>query len=473
MNARVIDPRQPPHNSEAERQLLGGLMMANDVAAVISEQLAPEHFHIAEHRRIYAEITRLAGEGRPANPVTLKGAFAADEKIAGDAPIRYIMGLAADPAARYVIEDYARTIVDLATRRALIGIGEEIMSSAYTAPLHESADDMAATAEQSLMSLRSGTGQETLSGAPDAVVARLSAQMRARMDGKGVPIPKTGLSDFDRDLSFERGDLTVLAGRPAMGKTQVQVAFARRMARKGFNVELFSFEVRAEQIMARLIAAEMAMSHNPLAYGAIYRGELNSEEFAAYERFAEAVSRLPVTIHDRAGQTAAQIEATLRARKAQLERQGKSLDIAFIDHLGLMRMGARYGGNRNMEIGEVTATLKQAARRLDCTILLLSQLNRAVETRDNKRPILADLRESGNIEQDADNVLFLYRPAYYDEKDPKFLAGDPDFMDMAEARKHDLELIIAKNRIGPTRTHTVFLNIAHNDLAEKTDRSRA
>lgn len=471
MNARVIDPRQPPHNAEAERQLLGGLMMANDVAAVISEQLSPEQFHIGEHRRIYAEIVRLAGEGRSANPVTLKGAFAADEKIAGDAPIRYIMGLAADPAVRHAMEDYAQMIADLATRRALIGIGEEIMSSAYAAPLHESADDMAASAEQALMSLRSGSGQEALSGAPEAVVTRLSEQMRARMEGKGNPIPRTGLSDFDRDLSFERGDLVILAGRPAMGKTQVQVSFARRMARAGFNVELFSFEVRAEQIMARLIAAEMAMSHHPLTYRAIYRGEVSPEEFAAYERFSAAAARLPITIHDRAGQTAAQIEATLRARKAQLERQGKRLDVAFIDHLGLMRMGARYGGNRNMEIGEVTATLKQAARRLGCTIVLLSQLNRAVETRDNKRPILADLRESGNIEQDADSVLFLYRPAYYDEQNPKYQQGDPDFVEMAEARKHDLELIIAKNRIGPTRTHTVFLNIAMNDLAEKADRS--
>lgn len=471
MTARVVDPRQPPHNIEAEQQLLGGLMMDNAMVPTVAETLVPDQFYIAEHRRIFAETVRLVSQGRPANPVSLKGAFTPGEKIAGDEPVRYILGLAANPASRMALEDYSRLIADMAARRALVAIGDDMMSVAYSAPADTTADDIAADAEQALMSLRSGARQAAESGAPDAVVSRLTGQMRARMEGKGNPIPRTGLSDFDRDLSFERGDLVILAGRPAMGKTQVQVSFARRMARSGFNIELFSFEVRAEQIMARLIAAEMAMSHHPLTYRAIYRGEVSPEEFAAYERFSAAAARLPITIHDRAGQTAAQIEATLRARKAQLERQGKRLDIAFIDHLGLMRMGARYGGNRNMEIGEVTATLKQAARRLDCTIVLLSQLNRAVETRDNKRPILADLRESGNIEQDADSVLFLYRPAYYDEQSPKYQQGDPDFVEMAEARKHDLELIIAKNRIGPTRTHTVFLNIAMNDLAEKADRS--
>ena len=287
----------------------------------------------------------------------------------------------------------------------------------------------------------------------------------------GDDIIKTGLRDLDeRTGGMARGSLVVLAGRPGMGKTTVAVAIGRNAARLGHGVAFFSLEMPNRQIMPRLIADAM-FDGDRLSVHRIAKAQFTPLEFDSLVDAVRAMEPLPFLIDDSPHATAGGILAKCQAAKKRLERTGKTLDLVVIDYLKFIHATDRYAGQRHYEVGEITASLKQLARRLNAVVLLCAQLNRQVEQRQDRRPQLSDLRESGDIEADADIVLLLFREAYYLAQDPG-IRTDADKMRRLEDVQHRVEFIVAKNRTGPTDTIPTFINLefsAVRDLARQGD----
>lgn len=465
----IIRIEDLPNNIEAEQQLIGAVLVDNLVLAQVADMVSAEDFSTACHIEMWKVICQQLENDQSANPVTLKAALSF-ETVGELTATKYMLACAANPATQMVCRDYARLIADLAARRKLITEMLETLKLAQSS-----------SPEFTTSSLIDKLGSQIFNipvprddGADDSnetVIAELEQRIVDRRDGKAPAVPVTKLTDLDRVLTgLHPGRLIVGAGRPGMGKTQFGVAIARKVARQGYGVLSFSAEINKDERLARLIAAEAALSNFPVTYADIMNGDVDESRFSTFQRYARSAAELPILIDDRGGPSIGQIEMVARKAKADFERQGKRLALIDIDYLGLLRAGDRYRGNRVMEIGEITSAAKNLAKRLQTTVLLWSQLNRAVETRENKRPNLSDLRDSGSIEQDADQVLFLYRPAYYDAKASETASADE--LDQHEQRKNDLEVIIDKNRLGPTRTVTLYCDIGRTDIACRSERNR-
>jgi replicative DNA helicase len=462
----MTEGRTPPHNAEAERQLLGAILMSNDVFYLVADILKPEHFFIKEHRTIYEKAATLINDGKDASPVTLKTYLSDGEQWGGMSVVKFLLSLVKDSINRINATDYAQQIVDLATRRNMIALAQSVTELAYDAPIGTSSNAMIDDLGARLFQLRpEETGKDD---SLDGIEAGLTEKIQMIMEGKAPPVPKIGISELDRDLGgLLPTNLLLIAARPGMGKTVAGVHIARRAARQKFGVAVFTLEISREQWFSRLVAAEAAMGHEELYYGDINNGRLTREQFEAYKRYADTARQLPIEIDDTSGLTIGQIEARARVMQQSFERRGIQLGAIVVDYLGLMSAGDRYKGSKVNEIGEISAGLKGLAKKLNVCMVALSQLSRAVESRDNKRPVLSDLRDSGSLEQDADQVVFLYRPAYYDERDPKF-GTDIEFTEKADSRAKDLEWIIAKNRTGPINTHKTYCEIGKAHIAAKT-----
>jgi replicative DNA helicase len=462
----MTEGRTPPHNAEAERQLLGAILLSNDVFYLVADILKPEHFFIKEHRTIYEKSAALIQDGKTASPVTLKTYMGDGQQWAGKTAVQFMLLLVRDSASRINAVDYARQIVDLATRRQMIDLAQSVTEVAYDAPIDTSPNAMIDDLGAQLFQLRpkDASADDSLEG----IEAGLTAKIEMILEGKAPPVPKIGISELDRDLGgLMPTNLMLVAARPGMGKTVAGVHIARRAARQKFGVAVFTLEISREQWFSRLVAAEAAMGHHQLYYGDINNGRLTREQFDAYRKYAETARQLPIEVDDTGGLTLGQIEARARVMQQSFERRDIPLGAIVVDYLGLMSAGDRYKGSKVNEVSEISAGLKAMAKKLDTCMIALSQLSRAVESRDNKRPVLSDLRDSGSLEQDADQVVFLYRPAYYDERDPKF-GTDAEFTDAAERRANDLEWIISKNRTGPINTHTTYCEIGKAHIAAKS-----
>jgi replicative DNA helicase len=475
-SAEAAVARMPPLNYEAEQALLGAILMNNLVFEKVAEFLLPEHFADALHGRIYEACGRLIQRGQIANVLTLKNLFDQDQALADIGGAQYLARLANAVVTIINAEDYGRTIHDLFLRRQLIGLGEQVVNESFAFDLDVTAIDLVEKTEQSLFNLaESGhteTTTRTLNQAMTSAIAQAEAAFKRSSHVTGVT---TGLIDLDRKLGgLHPSDLVILAGRPSMGKTALatNIAFnaaaAYRETRdsigtvkveEGAKVVFFSLEMSADQLATRILAERIELSSDR-----IRRGDVRDSDFLRLTAAAQELSRTPLFIDD----TPALSVAGLRTRARRLKRQ-HGLGMIVIDYLQLMRPtpGVRVE-NRVQEISEITRGLKAIAKELNVPVLALSQLSRAVEQREDKRPQLADLRESGTIEQDADVVMFIYREQYYheraeprqrpDEQDDKFQQRVDRYQERGAKIHNVAEVLIAKQRHGPVGTVELYFD---------------
>jgi len=455
--------RQAPHNIEAEQALLGAILINNNAFDRVSAFLAAEHFHEPLHARIYETAAKLIQAGKQATPITLKTFFEAEEPIGGLTVPQYLGRLAANAVSVLNAHDYGRTIYDLAVRRSLIIVGEDMVNTAYDSPVDMPPESQIEDAEQRLFELaekgKYGSGFMSFSTAlTDAIEMASHAYER---DGHLSGL-STGLQDLDRTMGgLQKSDLIILAGRPSMGKTALATNIAFNVAKShrtetdaegnektidGGVVGFFSLEMSAEQLATRIIAEQSEIPSER-----IRRGMIDEAEFRRLVEVTQQMQSIPLYIDHTGGISVAQLAA--RARK--LKRQ-KGLDMIVVDYVQLLAGSSkRASDNRVQEITEITTGLKALAKELDVPIIALSQLSRQVEQREDKRPQLSDLRESGSIEQDADVVMFVFREEYYvqrQEPSTTKVEEHQKWQDEMDQVQGVAEAIIGKQRHGPTGT---------------------
>ncbi|HTH96538.1 MAG TPA: replicative DNA helicase [Stellaceae bacterium] len=470
--------RVPPHNIEAEQALLGALLVNNAIYGRVSEFLLPHHFADPLHARIFEAIAKVVERNQVASPITLKSYFESQGTLdeiggAGSSGAAYLAKLAASVITVINAHDYGRAIYDNYLRRQLIDIGGEVVNSAFEYDIDMPAKNQIEVAEKKLFDLAtSGTADGGFQPFVQALKnATEMAEQAYKRDGKTSGV-STGFRDIDEKLGgLHPSDLLILAGRPSMGKT----AFATNMAfniakayRQGHSqsgemvaedggiVGFFSLEMSAEQLALRVLSEESGVSGDK-----IRRGDVRREEFEAFVQASMTLQSVPLFIDD----TPALTIAGVRTRARRLKRQ-RGLHCIIVDYLQLLQGTPGKGEvNRVQEISEITRGLKALAKELDVPVIALSQLSRAVEQREDKRPQLADLRESGSIEQDADVVMFVFREEYYlgraepmrrpEENEERFNQRYQDWHDRLENAHGKGEIIIAKQRHGPIGSVTL------------------
>jgi replicative DNA helicase len=465
--------RVPPHNYEAEQALLGALLHNNQSYERVAEILEAHHFADAVHGRIYAAIGRLVERGQVADPITLRDYFDKDDALEEVGGSQYLIQLATSVVSILNTQDYAKLLHDLHLRRQLIDLGEGVVNGAYNFDLEKSAVQQIETTEQSLFELASaGDTERGFVPFETAITQAIErAEVAFRRDGHIVGVT-TGFSDLDQWLGgLHPSDLLILAGRPSMGKTAISTNIAFNAAKahmegkegEGAAVAFFSLEMSAEQLAARLLAQESGISSDK-----IRRGELRDEDFPKFVEVSRKLSQLPLYIDD----TPALSVSAVRTRARRLKRQ-KGLGMIVIDYLQLLQppTGRANVNNRVQEVSEITQGLKALAKELDVPVLALSQLSRAVEQREDKRPQLSDLRESGSIEQDADVVMFLFRAEYYESRKepPEGTEKHREWEERMAQIRNITEVIISKQRHGPIGTVKLFFNAS---LTKFTDLAR-
>jgi len=454
--------RTAPHNIEVEQALLGAILVNNEAFYRVSDFLEPRHFFEPLHNKIYELAGSLVRQGKVASPVTLKTFLPADLDIAGLNASQYLARLAAEATTVINAEDYGRTIYDLAIRRDLILIGEDMVNVAYDAPVDLAPAAQIEDAERKLYEIAEtgkydGGFQRFAQALTTAVDMAAHAYQR---DGKLSGIA-TSLKDLDRMMGgLQKSDLVIVAGRPGMGKTALATNIAYNIARawrgdvqadgrtatiNGGIVGFFSLEMSAEQLATRIVSEQTEIP----SYR-IRRGEIDTTDFDRIVETAREIEALPLYIDETGGLSVAQ----LAARARRLKRQ-RGLDLLVVDYIQLLQGSMRRAAEgRVQEVTEITTSLKALAKELSIPIVALSQLSRQVENREDKRPQLSDLRESGSIEQDADVVLFVFREEYYLRNREPRAGTEEHFKWQAEMEEvhGKAEVIIGKQRHGPTGT---------------------
>ncbi|MCB9990005.1 MAG: replicative DNA helicase [Rhodospirillales bacterium] len=455
--------RMLPHNLEAEQGLLGAMLVDNRAIERIGDFLKPEHFFAPAHQRIFQAITKLIDRGQTASPVTLKSYFETDEDLTHVGGAEYLADLAASVVTVINASDYAQSIYDLHLRRELITLGEDIVNESFSHTLDKDANNTIETAEARLFSLaETGDVRGGFVTLKDSVLTAIDiAEVAYKTEGH-VTGATTGLRDLDAKLGgLHPSDLLILAARPSMGKTSLAVniafnaskAYAQTGGKEGAIVGFFSLEMSSDQLATRILADQSGISGDN-----IRKGNIQENDFRRFVEASQQLAQVPLYIDD----TPALSISAVRTRARRLKRQ-HGLGLIVVDYLQLLQgTGSRQGTeNRVLEISEITRGLKAIAKELHIPVIALSQLSRAVEQREDKRPMLSDLRESGSIEQDADVVMFIYRDEYYlgraqpDMEDTEKFAKWQEKMDRA---LNKAEIIISKQRHGPIGTVLTFFD---------------
>jgi len=460
--------RVPPHNVEAEKALLGAIFANRRAYENVSEFLRPEHFAVPEHGRIFEACSVLIERGQIADPVTLKNLFEAEQSLANIGGPAYLAELALSAVTIINTGEYGRIVHDCHLRRQLIDLGEDVVNSAYSGNVEEMATQQIEKAEQRLYDLSaSGEYEGGFENFKTSLIsAVLMAQVAHQRDGKLSGV-LTGLRDLDKKLGGQHAsDLLVLAGRPSMGKTALATNIAYNAARaykntdgaEGAVVGFFSLEMSAEQLATRILSEQVKVSSDR-----IRKGDLSNDEFTQLVEASQTLHDLPIFIDDSPALSVSQ----LRTRARRLKRI-HSLGLIVVDYLQLISPGpGTRRENRVQEVSEITRGLKTLAKELEVPVLALSQLSRAVEQREDKRPQLSDLRESGSIEQDSDVVMFIYRDQYYlergepqhrpDDSMERYAERHAAWVQRCEEAHNKAEVIIAKQRHGPVgKVHLFF-----------------
>ena len=458
--------RHVPYDIEIEQALLGAVLVDNQALERVSNTLKPDHFYDPLHARIYEVMSALSEKGGMViTPLTLHAAMKADpglQEVGGHA---YLAGLAQAAPAMPNVRDYARILQELGVRRGLIHIGEDVVNNAYEAPLDKSPQMQIEEAEKALYRLsdsaRYGEGPIDF-----AESLRRTVQLAEKAQARGGRISGlvTGFADIDSLLGgLQPSDLIILAGRPGMGKTSLATNIAFNTARayvqdmesgaevpRGAPVLFFSLEMAAQQLSARILSEQ-----TEIEMWKIRNGKFSESEWDKFVLAMQDLSTLPLYIDDTGGVSIAQIAA--RARRLQRE---KKIGVVIIDHIQLVAGSARRAENRVQEITEISKGLKVLAKELNVPVIALSQLSRGVDARDDKRPVLSDLRESGSIEQDADVVMFVYREEYYlksREPDPS-TPEHAKWLEKCERAHRRAEVLVEKHRHGATNKIDLFFD---------------
>ena len=460
--------RVQPHNLEAEQALLGAILVNNEAFHRVSEFLRAEHFFEPVHARIYQACFDRIGAGQLADAKALFHLFDTDEALKELDGARYLARLARAAETIVNAPTFGQIIHDLAVKRGLISLGEEMVIRAYDAQAPEGAEQQIEIAEQGLFKLaeegEAKSGFRTFPTVLASAVNLIESAYHKTGEVTGVP---SQLESLDRILGgLQPSDLLILAGRPSMGKSALAVTIAAnastqkvpgsdnaQLKHANYTSGIFSLEMSAEQLAMRLLSAEAQIPSDELR-----RGKLDETAWQQVVRASQALNMRPMFIDD----TPALSVAALRSRARRLMRT-QGLSMLVVDYLQLMRGSSAYAGtNRVQEISEITQALKAIAKELNIPVLALSQLSRAVESREDKRPLLSDLRESGSIEQDADVVMFVYREEYYLERSApqqregegldKFQQRHRDWLERCDRAHNRADIIIAKQRNGPIGT---------------------
>ena len=453
--------REPPANLDAEMALLGAILVSNNAFDKVGDFLLPDHFADPAHQKIYAAAKRVIEAGGTADARTLRHVLSQEQTLDELGGVQYLGELAANALTIIDPLNYGRLIHDLYLRRALIGIGEDVVNDAFRPDNELNAAEQIEAAEHGLFNLAStGDGKGDFEPFGNTLKSTLKMVEAAYQREGNLTGITTGFQDLDKLLGgLQKSDLLILAARPAMGKSSLATNIGYNAAtsasterdeqgnlvqRNSHNVALFSLEMSAEQLALRILGEQSGVPSDQ-----IRRGAIDQQQFERVFAASQTLNNLTLFIDD----TAAISTANLRTRARRLMRTHGGLDLIIVDYLQLMT-GAPGGRNDNrvQEISEITRGLKSIAKELDVPVIALSQLSRQVENREDKRPQLADLRESGSIEQDADVVMFIYREDYYlgrKEPDPGTPEHEAWLLKMSQV--HNIsEIIIAKQRHGPT-----------------------
>lgn len=481
--------REAPNNLEAEQALLGAILVNNDAFYRVSDFLKPEHFNEPLHRNIFQVAGDIIRMGKTANPVTIKTFLPADDKIGDLTVAQYLARLAAEAVTIINADDYGRAIYDLAIRRSLITIGEDMVNIAYDAPVDMPPQGQIEDTERRLFELaETGRYDGGFQSFNDAVALAIDLAGEAYQRDGNLSGISTGIHSLDGRMGgLQRSDLIVLAGRPGMGKTSLATNLAFNIAnafepevqadgtttaKNGGVVGFYSLEMSSEQLATRIISEQTEVSSSK-----IRRGEITEADFEKLVACSQMMQKTPLFIDQTGGISIAQ----LAARARRLKRQ-RGLDVLVVDYIQLMTGSSKNNSNRVQEITEITTGLKALGKELNVPIIALSQLSRQVESRDDKRPQLSDLRESGSIEQDADVVLFVFREEYYvqnteprrspeeeaaDIRNEEYLAWEEQ---MAKVRG-TADVIIAKQRHGPTGTVKLGFQAQYTRFSDLADGS--
>ena len=436
-----------PNNIEAEQSVIGSILLSNEIFDEINMIIVSKNFYDPMHQRIFGAIEKLIYSGMLANPITLKNHFE-NEKDELNVPEYLIKVTKFSTSSRQAIE-YSKLIYDLFVKRELIKISENVIDTAKLNDLDNDGQKIIENFEKSLFDLaEKGSFSNSLIKFDEAMRQTIEMASSAYKNDEGIVGVPTGLTDLDDRLGgLHKSDLIIIAGRPSMGKTALATNIAFNAAKKlqddgkKSSIAFFSLEMSSEQLSTRILAEQSRIKSND-----IRRGRISEEQFDKFIETSKDISELPLYIDE----TPAISIAALSNRARRIKRL-YGLDMVVIDYIQLMR-ASNFKDGRVQEISEITQGLKALAKELSVPVVALSQLSRAVEARDDKKPQLADLRESGSIEQDADVVMFVYREAYYlERKEPR-----PATVEHAEwqAKMNEVsslaEIIIGKQRHGPT-----------------------
>ena len=450
VNLDISTENQEPKNIEAEQTILGSILANNEIFDEITDQLDENYFFDPIHQKIYKIISNLISKGLLANPVTIKNFFNSKEELIEIGGIDYLIKLTKVSTTKNQIKYYSQLLSDLYIRRQLINISEETLEESKNKDLEISGTNILENTERKLFEIAErGEFQRSFVTFKDALKETIDMATAAYKNDQGIVGVPSGLTDLDDRLGgLHKQDLIIIAGRPSMGKTALatNIAFNASLNIKKNNlktsVAFFSLEMSSEQLSTRILAEQSRIKSND-----IRRGKINQDDF---ERFIEAsknLEMLPLHIDD----TPAITISALSNRARRLKRK-EGLDLIVIDYIQLMKSSGYRNEGRVLEIAEITQGLKALAKELDVPVLALSQLSRQVEQREDKKPQLSDLRESGSIEQDADVVMFVFREQYYLEKqEPKpGTAEHVEWQEKMDQIHNQAEIIIGKQRHGPT-----------------------
>jgi replicative DNA helicase len=433
MDTELLFDRVPPQNLEAEQAVLGAILLDGDALTIAMERIQSEDFYRASHQRIFAAMVELAEENEPVDLVTLTARLQDKQQLEEVGGVSYLMQLANAVPTAANVDYYAQIVEEKSMLRRLIRTATQIVSSGYGQA--EDVNALLNEAEQRIMEIsqrRTNSGFVSIRDVLMEVFERVEFLYHHKGGVTGI---SSGFPDLDKMTSgFQRSDLIIVAARPSVGKTAFALNIAQNVGvRSRETVAIFSLEMGAAQLVQRMICAEANVDA-----GKLRTGFLEPEDWEKLTMAIGALSEAEIYIDDSPNITVADIRAKCRRLKKE-----KGLGMIVIDYLQLIQGRGRPGENRQQEVSEISRTLKAIARELDVPVIALSQLSRGVEQRQDKRPMMSDLRESGSIEQDADIVAFLYRDDYYDKNSEK---------------KNIIEIIIAKQRNGPTGTvELVFL----------------
>lgn len=455
-----------PINIDVEQALLGAIMIENSILDAISGIVVADDFGDPIHRHVFARALVLRAEQSEVTPLTLKP-FVADLPDIGNLPVwMYLGSVAARTPTLSGAVGYAQAVRTIAMKRKLHHVGADLMAASVNPeiPLSVLASEAVSAIDEILALAQAGKRQSVAFG--DAMFEAIDAII----NNDGSDVFTSGFTDLDRRIGggWRKKQYSILAGRPSMGKTALAISSMLKTARSGNGVFFLSMEMPTDQIIHRALTDLAYSSNRRMTYSALGANKLGDGDWSMVNQAVKEFKALPIQIDDTSSLNVAEIGSRIRAEKKKFAARGSNLSLVMIDHLGFIKASDRYRGSKVNEVTETSAALKGIAKDLDIALVLLSQLNRGTEGRENKRPSMADLRDSGALEQDADVILFPYREAYYLER-TKHEAGsqaEQRRQTELEAARNIMEVIVAKSRQGEPGIVSLYCDMGSNAIRD-------